>query len=76
MAVDSFELLARQTDAIGGELRVKLLQTLFDILILHGINFGENRDPNDGASFDVRCLALHVKPYPDDDFLQNRAVSY
>ncbi|KAI5479984.1 condensin complex subunit 3 [Pseudohyphozyma bogoriensis] len=43
MALDSFELLARQSQATEGELQVKILQTLFDMLILHGINFGAER---------------------------------
>ncbi|GAA5893397.1 hypothetical protein JCM5296_004865 [Sporobolomyces johnsonii] len=43
MALDSFQLLARQSEATEGELQVKILQTLFDLLILHGINFGEER---------------------------------
>ncbi|GAA6000576.1 hypothetical protein JCM10207_004558 [Rhodosporidiobolus poonsookiae] len=43
MALDSFQLLARQSEATEGELQVKVLQTLFDLLVLHGINFGEER---------------------------------
>ncbi|GAA5884953.1 hypothetical protein JCM6882_007168 [Rhodosporidiobolus microsporus] len=43
MALDSFQLLARQSEATEGELQVKVLQTLFDLLTLHGINFGEER---------------------------------
>ncbi|GAA5963743.1 hypothetical protein JCM3765_006835 [Sporobolomyces pararoseus] len=43
MALDSFQLLARQSEATEGELQVKILQTLFDLIILHGINFGEER---------------------------------
>ncbi|GAA5925051.1 condensin subunit YCG1 [Sporobolomyces koalae] len=43
MALDSFQLLARQSEATEGELQVKILQTLFDLLILHGIGFGEER---------------------------------
>ncbi|KDE08656.1 hypothetical protein MVLG_01115 [Microbotryum lychnidis-dioicae p1A1 Lamole] len=42
-AVDSFELLARQSQDTEGELRVKILQTLFDLLVLHGINLGADR---------------------------------
>lgn len=53
MAVDSFELLARQSQATEGILQVKLLQTLFDILVLHGIHFGEDRNAADGPSFSV-----------------------
>jgi condensin complex subunit 3 len=44
MALDSFELLARQSQATEGVLRVKILQTLFDMLVLHGINFGALRN--------------------------------
>ncbi|GAA6043061.1 hypothetical protein JCM8097_005142 [Rhodosporidiobolus ruineniae] len=43
MALDSFQLLARQSEATEGELQVKVLQCLFDLLVLHGINFGEER---------------------------------
>ncbi|BGO88973.1 hypothetical protein NBRC10512_005103 [Rhodotorula toruloides] len=43
MALDSFQLLARQSEATEGELQIKVLQTLFDVLVLHGINFGEER---------------------------------
>jgi condensin complex subunit 3 len=43
MALDSFQLLARQSEATEGELQVRVLQTLFDLLVLHGINFGEER---------------------------------
>ncbi|BGP22271.1 condensin complex subunit 3 [Rhodotorula toruloides] len=43
MALDSFQLLARQSEATEGELQIKVLQTLFDLLVLHGINFGEER---------------------------------
>ncbi|GAA5901902.1 condensin subunit YCG1 [Sporobolomyces salmoneus] len=43
MALDSFQLLARQSEVTEGELQVKILQTLFDLIILHGVNFGEER---------------------------------
>ncbi|BGP19048.1 hypothetical protein JCM10213_009242 [Rhodosporidiobolus nylandii] len=43
MALDSFQLLARQSEATEGELQVKVLQVLFDLLVLHGISFGEER---------------------------------
>lgn len=42
-AIDSFQLLARQSQDAEGELQVKLLQTLFDVLVLHGLNFGAER---------------------------------
>ncbi|GAA5865849.1 hypothetical protein JCM3774_003117 [Rhodotorula dairenensis] len=43
MALDSFQLLARQSESTEGELQVKVLQTLFDLIVLHGVNFGEER---------------------------------
>lgn len=43
MALDSFLLLARQSESTAGEMQVKVLQTLFDLLVLHGVNFGEER---------------------------------
>ncbi|GAA5928774.1 hypothetical protein JCM3775_004631 [Rhodotorula graminis] len=43
MALDSFLLLARQSESTVGEMQVKVLQTLFDLLVLHGVNFGEER---------------------------------
>lgn len=43
MALDSFLLLARQSESTVGEMQVKVLETLFDLLVLHGINFGEDR---------------------------------
>ncbi|KAK4056299.1 chromosome condensation complex Condensin, subunit G [Microbotryomycetes sp. JL221] len=42
-ALDSFELLARQSQDTEGELQVMILQALFDLLVLHGINFGTER---------------------------------
>lgn len=44
LALDSFELFARQSQSTEGVLRVKLLQTLFDLLVLHGIDFGAERN--------------------------------
>lgn len=44
LALDSFELFARQSQSTEGLLRVKLLQTLFDLLVLHGIDFGAERN--------------------------------
>jgi condensin complex subunit 3 len=59
MALDSFQLLARQSEATEGELQVKILQTLFDLIILHGINFGEER------GFGVSLLNLtYPRPVP------------
>lgn len=43
MALDSFQLLARQSESTEGDLQVKVLQTLFDLIVLHGVNFGEER---------------------------------
>jgi hypothetical protein len=53
MALDSFQLLARQSESTEGELQVKVLQTLFDLIVLHGVNFGEER------GFGVRLHAKH-----------------
>lgn len=55
MALDSFELLARQSQATEGRLRIKLMQTLFDLLVLHGIHFGTQR--NFGV---CSCLSFFV----------------
>ncbi len=41
MALNSFDLLARQSQVADGELQVRLHQTVFDILVLYGIRFGE-----------------------------------
>ncbi|KAK4049423.1 chromosome condensation complex Condensin, subunit G [Microbotryomycetes sp. JL201] len=42
-ALDSFELLARQSQDTEGELQVMILQALFDLLVLHGVDFGTER---------------------------------
>lgn len=42
-ALDSFQLLARQSQDTEGELQVRILETLFDLLVLHGVNFGAER---------------------------------
>jgi condensin complex subunit 3 len=59
MALDSFQLLARQSEATEGDLQIKVLQTLFDLLVLHGINFGEER------GFGVRSRASLCKHKAD-----------
>lgn len=41
MAKDSFPMLARESQAGTGELRVKVLETIFDLLILWGVDFVE-----------------------------------
>lgn len=56
MALDSFQLLARQSESTEGELQVKVLQTLFDLIVLHGVNFGEER------GFGVRRLSALLGP--------------
>lgn len=55
MALDSFQLLARQSESTEGELQVSVLQTLFDLIVLHGVNFGEER------GFGVRLPAMHPR---------------
>lgn len=43
MAQDSFPLIARQSQDAEGPLKVKALQIVFDMLILHGMDFGADR---------------------------------
>jgi len=68
MALDSFQLLARQSEATEGELQVKILQTLFDLLILHGISFGEERGFGVSISLDkmirlwADCFVTNCRP--------------
>lgn len=40
LALTSFELLARQSQQTEGILQIKILQIVFDLLVLHGIDFG------------------------------------
>ncbi|KAL8290386.1 hypothetical protein RQP46_002644 [Phenoliferia psychrophenolica] len=44
MALDSFPLIARQSQDAEGPMQVKALQIVFDMLILYGINFGAERN--------------------------------
>ncbi|KAK4702820.1 condensin complex subunit 3, partial [Phenoliferia sp. Uapishka_3] len=44
MALDSFALIARQSQDAEGPMQVKALQIVFDMLILYGINFGAERN--------------------------------
>jgi condensin complex subunit 3 len=60
MALDSFQLLARQSEATEGELQVRVLQTLFDLLVLHGINFGEERGFGVSRRFSLSPLFSRV----------------
>ncbi|KAH8914244.1 hypothetical protein BT69DRAFT_1233008 [Atractiella rhizophila] len=38
-AIDAFGLFTHQSQNAEGDLRIKVLQTIFDILMLHGLNF-------------------------------------
>lgn len=60
MALDSFPLIARQSQDAEGPMQVKALQIVFDMLILYGINFGVERNFGVRRPLPLPELATHA----------------